>query len=534
LENKKYSGVLCHPTSFPSPYGIGDLGKGAKQFIDFLESAGQKLWQILPLTPTSFGDSPYQSFSCFAGNYLLISPEILKKDGCLSNADSESDLANHFDDRKIDYGRVIEFKNILFKKAFKNHDKKDSKYLKFCADNDFWLSDYALFMSLKNYFIDKRKNEINSKEFLEFENKYKNALGENAVKDYYYGAVWATWDNGLKNRDKKELEKYADILKEDIDYHKFLQFHFFKQWNEIKTYANDKNIRIIGDIPIFVAYDSCDVWVNKNIFALDIDGFPKTVAGVPPDYFSATGQLWGNPLYDWAKNQESDFKWWIKRIESSLAIMDILRIDHFRGFDTFWEIQFGAKDAVGGKWVNAPGKTFFDALKSKLGKLPIIAEDLGETSFGTEALRKYLDFPGMKILQFAFDGESNLYLPNNYTDSNTVVYTGTHDNDTTLAWYEKSSEQTKDFLRRYLNVSGDDICWDMIRLCFSSIARYALVPIQDIMRLDSYDRMNTPGTPAGNWQFRYTEDMLKPKYAEGLKYFSTMFNRNPNTQGGDN
>jgi 4-alpha-glucanotransferase len=490
------------------------LGEGARQFIDFLHKSNQSIWQILPLAPTSFGDSPYQSFSSFAGNYLLISPELLF---------SENLEGPEFDPRAVDYGRVIKVKNEMFRRAFERFDLKDGAYLKFCRENES-IGDYALFIALKNHFINERSDKILPPELIELQ---KAGLSENMAAAYYYGAVWSTWPKELVYREPAALKAYSQLLANEIEYQKFLQFKFFEQWSAVKTYANERDIKIVGDTPIFAAYDSCDVWVDKKIFALDEKGFPKTVAGVPPDYFSATGQLWGNPLYDWDYNRRTYFKWWVKRIEASLKFCDILRIDHFRAFDTYWEIKFGAEDAVKGIWKKGPGKALFDAVETKIGKIPIIAEDLGEISPGTEILRRELDFPGMKILQFAFESdEGNVYLPNNYEDNNMAVYTGTHDNDTTVGWYQKTSEKTRDFLRRYLNVSGADAAWDLIRLAFRSQAKFAIVPIQDVMSLGSKDRMNAPGTASGNWAFRYSADMLKDDYAEGLKYLSKLYNRN--------
>lgn len=529
MNNKRKSGILLHPTSFPSSYGIGDLGQSAYNFIDFLVKAKQKIWQILPLGHTSFGDSPYQSFSTFAGNPLLISPDILVKKELLSKKDI-LDIPE-FNQNKVDYGLVINYKTELYKIAYKNFKEKDNKDLKgkfqkFCNENSEWLDDYALFISLKNYFIQKRTNTFETPEYKEYKKENIKNMSENSINDCFYGASWTSWPKDIVQRKSAAINKWTETLKDDIEYYKFLQFEFFSQWIDLKKYANNNEIEIIGDIPIFVASDSADTWANKDLFHLDSNGYPTEVAGVPPDYFSETGQLWGNPLYDWEEHKKTGYSWWIKRIENTLKIVDILRIDHFRGFETYWSIPYGEKTAINGKWKKGPNRQIFDAINQKLGKLPIIAEDLGELTEEVYELRDCLEFPGMKILQFAFDTSKNDYLPHNYTTDNCLIYTGTHDNDTTIGWYNKLDNDTKDFLRRYLNVSGDDIAWDLIRLAFSSCARYAIIPIQDIMCLDAESRTNIPGKPEGNWQFRYTEDMLLDNMAEGLKYLSELFNRN--------
>ena len=529
MEFLRSSGVLVHPTSFPSPYGIGDLGEGCYKFIDFLDKAGQTLWQVLPLGPTSFGDSPYQSFSSFAGNILLISPEVLIKKGLLSE-DIRYSIPSDFSDTSISYGEVIKYKTGLYKKAFenfKNLENKEikAKFKKFCDDNKSWLDDYALFVSLKDYFIDKRKNEYESQEFKDFCKKTEGRVNSDLQKDYYYGAVWSTWGDDLVKRKPSELKKWEEKLSDNVLYYKFLQFEFFEQWFEAKKYANDKGISIIGDIPIFVAYDSADVWANPKNYYMDSDGLPTVVAGVPPDYFSATGQLWGNPLYNWSVHKSNGYKWWISRIESVLSMVDIIRIDHFRGFESFWEVPFGEETAINGKWVKGPNVSLFNAIKKKLGNLPIIAEDLGIITDEVRDLRDNLGFPGMKVLQFAFDeSKNNEHLPHNY-DKNCVAYTGTHDNDTAVGWYTKASESEKDKARRYMNVSGDDIAWNLIRLAMSSTAVFSIFPLQDIMGLGDFARMNTPSVAEGNWQWRYTDDMLKNEYAEGLLYFTELFAR---------
>jgi len=529
MDLERKSGILVHPTSFPSRYGIGDLGHYAYKFIDFLHESNQKLWQILPLNPTSFGDSPYQSFSTFAGNHMLISPELLIRAGYLQNEDVQ-DTPN-FNTRKVEYGNVIEYKNKLFKIAFKNFKQNADASQKegfntFCEKNNYWLNDYSLFVSLKQYFINQRKNTFESREYKEYFKKNSDTMSKEFINDCFYGAVWNSWPEDIAKRNKNSIKKWTKTLKDEIEYEKFLQYAFFRQWHDLKTYANEKEIKIIGDIPIFVAMDSCDVWANPKLFYLNDESNPTVVAGVPPDYFSATGQLWGNPLYDWKANKDEGYDWWIKRISEILKIVDIVRIDHFRGFESYWAVKHGETTAINGEWCKGPGVDLFYAIEKKLGSLPIIAEDLGLMTKEVEDLRDSLKLPGMKILQFAFDeDDANDYMPHNIAHSNFVIYTGTHDNDTTVGWYEKAKEVYKDHFRRYMNVSGNDPAWDLIRLAFASTAGYAIIPIQDIMSLNSDDRMNMPGIPSGYWQFRYTEEMLTSHSAERLKYLSNLFNR---------
>ncbi len=523
------TGILVHPTSFPSPYGIGDLGDGAYDFIDFLAACKLSLWQVLPLGPTSFGDSPYQSFSTFAGNQLLISPELLYKEGYLEQADLEN--IPQFDLHKVDYGAVINYKNTLYEKAFagfkeKATSKQRTAFSRFCKENSAWLTDYSLFVSLKNHFINERRFDYDSEAFLAYKAFNTEYLSENQVKDYYYGAVWNSWPKDIALREKSAIARYKEMLQDGIELVSFLQYEFYRQWNKLKMYANSKGITIVGDIPIFVAMDSSDVWAQPELFKLDKNGYPTAVAGVPPDYFSETGQLWGNPLYDWDAHAETGYEWWIKRMNSVLKTADLIRIDHFRGFDAYYAIPYGEKTAVNGKWIKGPSKAFIRALRNQFESLPIIAEDLGVITKSVNELRSFAKLPGMKILQFAFEGENDdVYLPHNLTDTHTVVYTGTHDNDTSAGWYEHASEKTKDYFRKYMNVSGEDVAWDFIRLAFSSPADYVIVPIQDIFGLGSDARMNLPGSVSGNWQFRYTADMLHDGLKERILYLGSLFNR---------
>jgi len=530
MKLQRSSGVLVHPTSFPSPYGIGDLGESAFKFIDFLQSTNQKLWQILPLGPTSYGDSPYQSFSTFAGNTLLISLDVLVKEGYLSSSDL--DHIPNFDMQKVDYGDVIEFKKPLFKKAYDKFkgsatSKQKKNYKNFCDKSDFWLRDYTLFISLKQYFIKIRRFAGKNEEYNEFFSRYSKLMEQNSIDDCYFGAVWNSWPRDVKNRDENSLEYWSKELAYDIELEKFLQYEFFRQWHDLKDYANKRDIKVIGDIPIFVSPDSSDTWSHKELFFLDKEGTPTVVAGVPPDYFSEDGQLWGNPLYDWKANKKENYAWWVSRVAETLKIVDIVRIDHFRGFESYWAVKFGEKTAKQGKWEKGVGKELFDVLENQLGTLNIIAEDLGVITDEVIELRDSCALPGMKILQFAFGGDSrNLYLPHNIDTTNSVIYTGTHDNDTTIGWYKTASDKAKDQLRRYMNSPVDNPAWDLMRLAYSSTCAYCIIPLQDIMELGEDCRMNTPGVGAGNWQFRYTAQMLEVlQIKERLLYLTEFYNR---------
>ena len=530
MENSRESGILAHITSLYTKFGIGDLGRAAYDFIDFLKKGGQRLWQILPIGPTSFGDSPYQSFSTFAGNSLLICPEKLVDWGLLTQADIE--LNYNFPDNIVDYPMVIEFKNRMLRLAFANFaagaDKNLTKtYQAFVKDNAFWLADYSLFVALKNHFINKRAGEFETEDYNYFARKNKKNLTKEQIDDYYYGAVWSTWPEDIAAGKVEAIIHWQGLLANEIEYHNFLQFIFFRQLAELKRYAAKQGIKIVGDIPIFVAYDSADCWAHKDLFMLDSHGTPTSVAGVPPDYFSEDGQLWGNPLYDWGAHKKNGYTWWLSRISWALKCCDILRIDHFRGFESYWCVPYGAKTAKKGKWVSGPGKDFFDIIKKRLGDLPIIAEDLGIITPAVEKLRDDLNLPGMKVLQFGFDaGANNTHMPHNYSTSNIVVFTGTHDNDTSAGWYAAADEEIRDHFRRYLNCDGSDAAWDLIRLAFLSTANIAIVPIQDVLSLDSYYRMNTPGIASGNWQFRLRADHLHDHHAERLLYLSKLSDRN--------
>ena len=494
---ERSSGILFHPTSLPGKYGIGTLGKEAYAFIDFLKKSRQKLWQIFPLGPTGYGDSPYQSFSSFAGNPYLIDFDLLIEAHLLS----EEDLRDVFfgdNEEYIDYGAIYNQKYPLLRKAYENFKSSDNHEMRenlehFTRENASWLNDYSLYISLKNHFN---------------------------------GLPWNEWAHDIKNREHGAMEHYKNELADDIEYHNFIQFLFFKQWGDVKRYANENGIKIIGDIPIFVAADSSDAWANPEIFLFDEERKPVKVAGVPPDYFSATGQLWGNPLYNWQKLKETNYSWWVERVRANLSTCDIIRIDHFRGFEAYWAVPYGDDTAINGQWEPGPGIDLFNAIKSQLGELPIIAEDLGLMTQGVIDLREATGFPGMKILGFAFDsGEENDYLPHTYT-KNCVVYTGTHDNDTLIGWFQKAKEEDRQFARDYLNSRSDDeIHWDAIRGAWSSVASMAISPVQDFLGLGSEARINTPGVAAGNWQWRLRHGVLTDELAERIAKLTRVYSR---------
>jgi 4-alpha-glucanotransferase len=496
------SGILLHPTSFPGPFGIGDLGKSAYQFIDFLHNSGQQLWQILPVGPTGHGNSPYMSYSSMAGNPLLISPEILRDQGLLEDADFR-DLPT-FPTQEVDYEPVIQAKNGLLEKAceaFKTQATVDQRqeFEVFCASRAFWLNDYALFM---------------------------------ALKEAHEGASWHQWEPAIAQRDPETLERCRLRLTSKIFHQKFLQFEFFRQWSALKGYAREHGISIIGDIPIYVAHDSADVWAFPQYFHLDPEtGEPALMAGVPPDYFSATGQLWGNPIYDWETLEQAGFEWWIQRFRAMLEYVDLIRIDHFRGFCAYWAVKQGETTAINGEWLEAPGEAFFKALEQELGSLPILAEDLGVITPDVEALRDQLEFPGMKVLQFAFGSDTNNpFLPFNHV-RNCVVYTGTHDNDTTMGWFKQLSDYEREALLNYLGCTGPHgIHWDLIRLALSSVGSLAIVPLQDILGLGSEARMNYPGLPSGNWTWRYQADDLVKELGDRLRHLTGLYGRLPSAR----
>jgi len=492
---ERANGILLHPTSLPSEFGIGDLGPKAYSFIDDIASAEQKLWQVLPLGPTGYGNSPYASYSAFAGNTNIISPELLVKDGYLDKKDLESKPT--FDENKVDYEKVIDYKEKLFRIAFNRFKSKASEedaklFSNFCTANHYWLHDFALFMSLKKY---------------------------------YSNQEWSKWDKDIVERNHEVVKEVDYKLGDEIFFHKFLQYQFYKQWISLKKYANSKNIKIIGDIPIFVAYDSADVWSNPDIFFLNKKFLPIEVAGVPPDYFSKTGQLWGNPLYNWDKLSHTNFDWWVKRFAINFTLFDIVRVDHFRGFEAFWSIPYGSENAVKGKWKKAKGKQLFKTVEKVLGKFPIIAEDLGVITPEVEALRDTFNFPGMKILQFAFSSDSkNPFLPHNHI-KNSVVYPGTHDNDTCWGWFNSCNLDERDYFLRYSNSDSEEIHWDFIRLSMSSVANMSIIPMQDILGLGTEARMNMPSKLENNWEWRYKEESLTSEILSRLLGMTKDFGR---------
>jgi 4-alpha-glucanotransferase len=492
--SRRSAGILLHPTSLSGPYGVGDLGPPAYSWVDVLAQAQQTWWQILPLGPTGLGDSPYQCFSAFAGNPNLISPQYLIEDGLLDTRDLPG---NTFRSDCVDFGLVIDFKNHVLLRAWGHfHTGRGAPlraaFERFVADEAGWLDDYALFM---------------------------------ALKDTYEGRCWQDWPEPAKLRRHEFIKKAKTDLAKSIGAHQFRQFLFFRQFQRLKSHANERGIRIVGDIPIFVSHDSADVWANPQLFALDRDLRPKFVAGVPPDYFSATGQLWGNPLYDWEALEKTGFAWWIDRFKATFKSVDVVRLDHFRGFEAYWEIPAGSPDATTGRWVQAPGRALLQTVKKVLGKLPVIAEDLGLITPEVDALRRAFELPGMRILQFAFaDSAQNRYLPHNY-DQNTIVYTGTHDNDTTWGWYRSASEKERDHMRRYLARDGSDAAWDFIRTAWSSVADFAIAPLQDVLNLGSEGRMNFPGKPQGNWTWRFQASQLNPWILDRLAEMTLLYGR---------
>ncbi len=492
---RREGGILLHPTSLPGPHGIGDLGTEARRFVDFLESAGQRLWQMLPLGPTGSGNSPYTARSAMAGNPLLISLDTLAKEGLLhpSELTPNQQLPAEF----VDYDAVEDFKLPLLRQAYLSflsvaRDAQQREFSNFCQQHSPWLEDFALYM---------------------------------ALRDAHGGIDWPRWEGDIAARQAEALSRWRGELAEEIRFHQFVQFQFYRQWSVLKRYANERGIRIIGDIPIFVAMDSADVWSHPELFHLDDTGNPTVVAGVPPDYFSSTGQRWGNPLYRWDRLSKQGYSWWIERFRMILTQVDVVRIDHFRGFQAYWEVPAHYNTAERGRWVEGPGTALFELLEEALGPLPVIAEDLGIITEDVTRLRLRLGFPGMKVLHFAFgDNARNPYLPHNY-DQRCVVYTGTHDNDTTVGWFAACSERERQGVLRYLGTGSREIHWDLIRLAFASVAEMAIVPLQDILGLGSWARMNIPGLPKGNWIWRFLPGHLQEEHARRLRDLTTTYGR---------
>ncbi|MBQ7529748.1 4-alpha-glucanotransferase [bacterium] len=498
---ERCSGVLLHPTSLPGKYGVGTFGREAYEWVDFLARTQQTIWQILPLNPTSYGDSPYQSNSTFAGNPYLISLDEMTASGLLSRELLNEALASpeynaNYD--HVDFGALYNWKLPLLDKAaaeFVENTDSDlhKEFEEFCQENKYWLDDYALFMALKKKF-----------------NK-----------------AWNEWPDEYRTRKSRALKSAMEECAQEIHSCKFIQWVFERQWNKLKEYAHEKGIKIVGDLPIFVAMDSADAWTNASQFYFDKNLVPTVVAGVPPDSFSTIGQLWGNPLYNWNKMKRHGYDWWIARIKAALKRQDIVRIDHFRGFAAYWEVPYGEETAINGKWVKGPGADLFKVIVEELGEdLPIIAEDLGVITPDVVELRDKFNLPGMKILQFAFGGNaSHPFLPHNYTE-NFIAYTGTHDNNTARGWYENDApDKDKHYVRRYFSTDGWDIAWTMMRGIFSSVAKVAIVPIQDILSLGNEARMNYPGKAENNWSWRFRKEMLNEHIEWRLTDLTTTYGR---------
>ena len=502
------SGILLHITSLPGRYGIGDFGPSAYEFADFLSASGQKIWQVLPLNPTGYGDSPYQCFSAFAGNPMLLSLEQLQDQGLLRPFDFAD--SPHFCEEAIDYEPVIEFKMGALRRAaqvfFADGTAGDhAAFASFCEKARPWLDDYALFM---------------------------------ACKDAHHGVMWTQWDAKIRSREANAVSEWSSKLAPQINAYKYWQFEFFQQWGQLKDYSRQRRVRMMGDIPIYVAHDSADVWARPQLFYLDDRGWPTVVSGVPPDYFSATGQLWGNPIYRWDRLAADGYKWWIDRFRSSLALFDMVRLDHFRGFESYWEVPGGDPTAVNGRWVHGPGEGLLAALQGAFGELPIVAENLGVITPAVEKLRHDFGLPGMSLLQFAFgnDPQGPSFRPHNY-NRDLVAYTGVHDNDTTVGWWMSSgaSDSTRTpedvhkehaFARAYLNFNDDsEINWIMIRALLASVADVAIVPMQDVLGLGSQARMNLPGTVSGNWKWRYLPGALRSELSARLRNLVELYDR---------
>ena len=488
------SGILLHPTSLPGPYGSGDLGASAYHFVDWLVSAGQKMWQILPLGGIGPGNSPYMSSSAFAGNVLLIDLEDLRAHGWLN--DSELELHENFDAHKVNYGLVKEYRmeklRIAASRFFADQQHYHAEFDTFCSEEKLWLDDYALFM---------------------------------ALSDKFAGQDWCHWGAGLVHREEKSMSNARIELADEIAFWCFCQWCFFGQWGNLKHYANARGVQIIGDMPIFIANQSAEVWARQDLFQLGEDSQPTVVAGVPPDYFSATGQRWGNPLYRWQAHEQENYAWWIQRLCKKIELVDIIRIDHFRGFAGYWEIPANEPTAMNGRWMLGPGEKLFNAIQNALGRLPIIAEDLGVITPDVEALLAKFDLPGMRVLQFAFGGASdNPYLPHNYI-RNTIVYGGTHDNDTTIGWFATASAHERSFVCKYLRTDGSEINWDLIHAASQSVADIAIHTLQDVLGLDAEHRMNMPGKSEGYWEWRFSWSQVDASHAAKLYDISALHGR---------
>jgi 4-alpha-glucanotransferase len=509
VKSYRAGGILLHPTSLPGPFGIGDLGDGAYQFVRFLQDSYQHVWQLLPLGPTGYGNSPYQTFSAFAGNHLLICLERLQAEGLLS----ASDLASvpPFPPRRVEYDAVSEFKQCLLWKAFERFQRtatpsQGNDLAAFSQRQAEWLDDYALFM---------------------------------ALKEAHGGLSWTQWEGAIARREPAAVTACRRKLAPRIEFHSFLQYQFFRQWQDLKAACHQHGIRLFGDVPIFIAHDSADVWAHPELFYLDAAGNPTVVAGVPPDYFSHTGQRWGNPLYRWEVMEASGYAWWIQRLRSMREMVDLIRLDHFRGFEAYWEVPASEETAINGRWVKGPGADFFDAVHKALGELPIVAEDLGLITPEVCALRERFRLPGMRVLQFGFGGDlrTNEHCPHNYP-RDCVVYTGTHDNNTSLGWFQEVEQlegqrglepmrAERTAVLKYMASNGQEVHWDMIRLALASVGNLAIIPLQDVLGLGGEARMNYPGQPEGNWQWRYAADQLTTERTGRLREMIEIYGRLP-------
>ncbi len=491
MKFSRRSGILLHPTSLPSRYGIGDLGPTAYHFVDWLVEAGQKIWQVLPLGPTGYADSPYQNFSAFAGNPLLISLDQLREQGWLT--DSDLSTVPLFPTERVEFGRVIPYKMQMLRTAFERFKtSQPAEFPTWVAKNESWLADYALFM---------------------------------AIKTHFGSGPWSEWPDALRRRDEQTLAEYRQTLADEILFEQFIQFLFFQQWSALRNYAQNLGLSIIGDVPIFIAHDSADAWAQRDLFYIREDGSLEVQAGVPPDYFSETGQLWGNPLYRWDVMQERGYQWWITRFRGVFELVDIVRVDHFRGFEAYWTVPGEAKTAIHGEWRKGPNASLFEAVHDALGALPIIAEDLGVITPEVEALRDQFDLPGMRILQFAFSADtSSSFLPHNYIQ-NTTAYPGTHDNETTRGWFNNLDDATRQRVLAYFNCTEETLVSSMIRALMISVADTVVIPMQDILNLNNRARMNLPGTVGGWWAWRATSSQFTPEAAAWLAHLAQAYGR---------
>ncbi len=487
------NGILLPISSLPSKYGIGTFSKEAYEFVDLLKEMNQSIWQILPLGPTGYGDSPYQSFSTFAGNPYYIDLDELVKEGLLTEEECNSYDWGH-NEEYVDYGKIYLSRFDILKKAYQRSNiKENNDYINYCEKNHWWLHDYALYM---------------------------------AIKDSLGSKSWTEWNEDIRLRKESEISLFEEELKEDIEFYKYTQYLFFTQWMKLKEYANENGVSIVGDIPIYVSLDSADTWANPSLFQLDEEYKPIAVAGCPPDYFSESGQLWGNPLFNWEYNKETSYDWWIKRIEHAFTLYDTVRIDHFRGFDEYYSIPYGDKDAKNGEWKTGPGIELFNKIREKLGEVDIIAEDLGTLTDSVKQLLKDTNYPGMKILQFAFDSdETNDYLTHNY-DKNCIVYTGTHDNSTMCGWYKEISENTDNMISDYIGKNDkSEVHWDLICLAMRSIADTCIIPAQDYLGLGDEARINTPSTLGNNWTWRMKNGNFDEATVEKIKKLTKLYSR---------